>query len=483
MGDILKAVPKGWEPRPVQKDILLKVEEKFDKADIFVIRLPVAGGKSLLSVSLARYLNQRKKWKSRILAPNNMLLDQYLESFPSMNTLKKKTSYTCTLYEKQTVKYNCAQHVKFTTEGSKKGRHCKGCPYVTALRKARVMPYLVLNYYTYLAHKLYAEGLIIDEGHLIQGMIKDLAAKKLWHHEYKFPHWVRTYSQLYRWASEALTRRPNDKKIKALIAELKSNKTRYLVEKSVALYRGEEKECLKLIPVDVRNEPPVLWPSSKVKKIFFLSGTINRKDIEDMGLGDRRICIIDAPSPIPVERRPFYLDMRYSLSASAKDRDVPALAEYILEAARLNATRGFIHAPYSLANKLKPYLSENKRIMFHDSSSKHDVFSKFLNSEDGIMVASGMHEGIDLAGDIARWQIITKVPWANLTEPAMKYLAEADPEGYANEAARLVTQAYGRVCRGPEDFGATTIVDKSFSRLINDWADLFPEWLKDAVQK
>lgn len=479
-GEVLKSVPKGWTLRDVQRDILLKVEEKFDSADVFIIRLPVAGGKSLLSASLARYLNQKKKWKSRLIVPNNMLLDQYVESFPWLPILQKRTSYSCTLYENQSVRYNCEQHKAFTTAKDKKGTYCKGCPYVKALRKSRVLPYVALNYYTYLAYKLYGEGLIIDEGHLVSGMLKSLAAKKLWHHDYKFPAWVRTYNQLHRWATEALSRRPKDKKLLSLLKELQANKTRFLIEKGMSPYRGEDRECLKLIPVDVKNEPPLLWPS-KVKKIFFLSGTINRKDIEDIGLGDRRICIIDAPSPIPIDRRPLYLDLQFSLSAGAKDRDLPALARYILEAARLNPTRGFIHAPYSLANKLKPYLAENPRFMFHDTFSKHNVFHKFLNSEDGIMVASGMYEGIDLAGDAARWQIVTKVPWANLMEPAMKYLAEADPEGYANEAARLVTQAYGRVCRGPEDFGATTIVDKSFARLIDGWPELFPEWLKDAI--
>src|SRR6056300_379850 len=96
-GEVLKAVPRGWTPRDVQRDILLKVEEKFDSADVFIIRLPVAGGKSLISASLARYLNQRKKWKSRLIVPNNMLLNQYVDSFPWLPTLQKRTSYECTL--------------------------------------------------------------------------------------------------------------------------------------------------------------------------------------------------------------------------------------------------------------------------------------------------------------------------------------------------------------------------------------------------
>jgi hypothetical protein len=39
---ILKAVPGGWQLRDVQKDILLKVEERFDQSDVFIIRAPVA---------------------------------------------------------------------------------------------------------------------------------------------------------------------------------------------------------------------------------------------------------------------------------------------------------------------------------------------------------------------------------------------------------------------------------------------------------
>jgi hypothetical protein len=437
-------------------------------------------GKTLIAVTLARYMQQKNKWKSRILVPNNLLLGQYMGGFPNMTTLKKRDSYTCELYENQTTQYDCGTHTRLTGTSKKRGPYCKGCPYVSALRKAQVMPYVVINNYTYLAYKMYAEGLILDEGHLIQGMIKDMAAKKLWHHEYQFPNHIRTYGQLYRWTSEQLSRKPADRKLKELLAELTSNKVHYLVEKGEGLYRGEERKCLKLIPVDVRNQPPLLWPQGKVKKIFFLSGTINRKDVEDMGLGNRRICVIDAPSPIPVERRPLHLDLKFTLASSANGRDIPKLAAYLQELADSKPTKGFIHAPYSLAKELEKHL-KGDRFLFHSSESKRNVFKEFQDSTDRVMVASGMYEGVDLAGDLARWQVICKVPWANLTEPAMKYLAEQDPEGYANEAARLVIQAYGRVCRGPDDFGETFIVDRSFERLYTNYPDLFPGWFKEVI--
>lgn len=479
---IKNAVPTGWTLRQAQEDILTKIEEKLNSSDVFIIRAPVALGKTLLAVTIARYLQREKKWKSRILVPNNLLLDQYLNGFPNMTTLRKRESYTCELYEKQTRKFDCGTHSQMMGKNGKRGPYCKGCPYVTALKKSRVMPYVVINNYTYLAYKMYAEGLIIDEGHLMTNMLKDMAAKKLWHHDYQFPNYVRTYGQLYRWTCERLTRTPKDRKLLELKAELTANKVSYLVEKGTSLYRGEERECLKLIPVDVKAQPPLMWPNGKVKKIFFLSGTINRKDVEDMGLGDRRICIIDAPSPIPISQRPLYLDLKFNLSAAAQGKDVPALANYLLELAAQEPGRGFIHAPYSLAQALEPLLSNNDRFLFHNSKNKSKVFSEFKESDGKIMVASGMYEGIDLADDAARWQVITKVPWANLTEPAMQYLAKQDPEGYANEAVRLIVQAYGRVCRSPQDYGKTILVDRSFTRLYNNYPELFPSWFKDAVE-
>jgi Rad3-related DNA helicase len=235
------------------------------------------------------------------------------------------------------------------------------------------------------------------------------------------------------------------------------------------LYGRSPKKTISFIPLYI------------IKKLFFLSGTINRKDVEDMGLGNRRICVIDAPSPIPIERRPIHQDLKFTLAASANGRDVPKLAEYLLKLVDQNLSKGFIHAPYSLAKQLEPHLQANNRFLFHSSQSKKGIFEEFQQSTDKVMVASGMYEGIDLAGDLARWQVICKVPWANLTEPAMQYLAKEDPEGYANEAARLVVQAYGRVCRSPDDFGETFIVDRSFKRLYNDYRELFPGWFQDAV--
>jgi Rad3-related DNA helicase len=92
-----------------------------------------------------------------------------------------------------------------------------------------------------------------------------------------------------------------------------------------------------------------------------------------------------------------------------------------------------------------------------------------------------MYEGIDLPYDAARWQALTKVPYPSLAEPAIKYLADKDPEWYQWETAKLVLQASGRVVRASDDWGITYILDSSFEQLYEKAEHLFPQWWQDSL--
>ncbi len=479
---ILSCVPKGWTLRPQQTAFLLEVEREYENADVFICNLPVSLGKTLLSVVVSAWANKKYKHKSAILQPDNQLLDQFTKSFPAIHTLRRKDSYTCEVYANQTKKESCPSHKAIMQKGMKgkaKSTYCAGCPYVAAMRKTHVMPYQVVTYHTALAYKITPEVLIIDEAHLVQDLIKDLMSRKIWRHEYNYPHYVKTYQQLYHWV-RSHPKVDSDTKLGLLKKELEGNDVNYLVERTTDNYRGEDREVLKLLPVDVSSAPPYLWPS-KVKKIFLFSGTINMRDAEELGLTRRRTAYIKGVHPIPLAQRPLYYNPIVSLSYANVDRDLPKLVEYLEQMARDKPGRGFIHAPYSLAEKLKEKLT-NPRFISHGRKDKRQVFQEWKESEDGILVASGMYEGISLDGDVSRWQVITKVPWPSLAEPAMKYMAQEDSEGYNYSALRPLAQAYGRIARSDTDYGETYMVDVSFKRLYKEAQHLFPEWFLEAVQ-
>lgn len=487
---ILTFLPPHLTPRPGQVQALLAVEANWDKAEVFVINAPVAAGKSLLATTIAKWATSGtasatmdKSSKALIVPPNNMLLQQYLDSNPRMATLWAKDHYQCV---------SSREGATCKEIGSALGKPCcRECPYTKANRLVRAVPWAACNAYTYLAHGLYADTVLFDEAHGLLGMVRDLAAKKLWRRVYGYPASLQSYRDLLRWVGEALEERPGDAKLVTLKADLESGANRYLVERGEDTYFGKPAECLKLLPVDTSKQPPFLWPGlgeggkgkGKVSRVILLSATIGPKDLEQLGLNRKRVAWIETPSPIDKSRRPCYIESGFDVSARASPEDAMALVTRIAEIAAAHpGQKGVIHATYQQARTLMGYLPAGvrERVLSHDNRNKADIYRQFIESgsESGrILLASGMYEGLDLVGDLARWQVIAKVPWPHLGEPAWKWLSESDPERYGWEALKLVVQAYGRVCRGPTDFGETYILDRSFSRLD---LGLAPSWFREA---
>lgn len=482
--DILGFFPEGVKPRPVQVHTLKKLQEVWDKADVFVINLPVAAGKSNIAYTIAQWQAHQFRKRASIITPTNILVDQYIKDFPRLHSVQKMSNYKCTLYKGQKQVQNCDDSSRMRGKAGKRN-FCGDCPYRKSLIKSKKEPVVLYNYYTYMVHKAFTPILIVDEAHNLLPMIQDMASKQLWQHEYLYPNNINTHGQLYKWAKEALEKNPNNPKLNVLYSELISNKNRYLINRTVGLWMKEERDVIKLLPIDVRDQPPFLWPEKHTQKVVLLSATIGRKDIELMGLDKKKVMFLSATSPIPKENRPLFTSPSYGLSLSEVDANYPKVADAILKIIDEHpGQKGFIHATYGLADKLLTLLKDNPRIMWHTKENKMEVYNRFRSSpahEGAVMLSSGLYEGVDLAGDIGRFQILTKVPWPNLAEPAVAHMARMDQHWYANETIKLVAQAYGRICRSPTDFGKTFILDSSFARLYSDFKELFPDWLSEVI--
>lgn len=463
--DILACIPKGTTPRPGQVDTLLAVQRAWDSTDVFVVEAPVGSGKSLIALTISTWASKRKL-RSLVVVPNNVLLEQYLAGNSRLPTLRAKDSYTCAEGSVPGARVSCKEY------SGKQGHCCKGCPYVLANRRIRALPYGVVNTWTYMAHKLYPDVLCMDEAHTALAMLRDMAAKKFWKHQYNWPDKVKDYKSLLAWVvlkkEELAKRRIADAKLDLLHADLTSGSHKYLVEKGTDLWHGDEREVIRLLPIDTSTQPPVLWPPGRVKKLVLLSATIGPKDIEQLGLAKRRVTWISTPSPIPSAQRPVRREKQFNLAFSAGGADLDALAEYIKGLClRHKGERGVIHATYALMQQLEPRLSGlHPRLMVHTRDNKKQVYADFLAREDdAVLLCAGLYEGIDLPGDLGRWQVVVKCPWPNMTEPAWKHIAQTEPDRYAWETLRVVIQGCGRVCRGPTDYGVTYLTDRSFDRI------------------
>ena len=470
-------------PRPAQASLLLEIERRWDEADVFVLSAPTAFGKTLTIEAIARFAMSKKK-SSHILVPNNLLLEQMEKAF-RVFSLKNKESYTCytpTIVNEQSIPTSCKDHYDTLQE------HCAGCPYIQAIRKVHAVPFSVSNYHTFMAHKLHKQVLLVDEAHLLLPLLSELNAKHIWlpevHGRSLLPHYVKTYSQL----QEYLTKHPelSGKVWDEIRQELDGGRERYLIERKPKPYRGTLKDCLSLIPIDIRHseKSKAFFNPKKVEKIFLLSGTISSFDVEQMALAGKRIVYLEGQSPIEVTQRPIILEYTAPIVARDYLKLAPQLAKQIADTVQKYDGKVLVHCPYSLNALLTPLLKGllGDRVISHTPQNKITVVEDFKTSTKPIiLVGSGLEEGLDLYGDDFRLQIICKVPFPNLGEPAWNYLAKEEPKRYAWESIKKVVQAAGRICRGPEDYGKTILLDKNFERILRMYPDLLPTYFKEAL--
>jgi Rad3-related DNA helicase len=97
-----------------------------------------------------------------------------------------------------------------------------------------------------------------------------------------------------------------------------------------------------------------------------------------------------------------------------------------------------------------------------------------------VLISPSMHTGVDLKGDLSRFQIIVKLPWLNLMDPRIKKKSESN-EWYVNEMLKRLIQACGRSTRSEDDHSITYILDRGFTRIMNLNSHLLPKWFLDRI--
>lgn len=485
MRDILNFFPGDRKPREVQVEILRAVAKVWSRSDVIVINAPVALGKSYIGYTIARWA-----YHAALLTPTKMLVDQYLRDFPEFPSLKARSDYLCVRpsWPGQT----CEDGSRVRHSGGRVSRrYCPSCPFKQAYDSCVRGPQILSNYYTYMAYRAYKRTAIFDEAHNIIPTLQEFASGVVLEQRPGELEGVETYQQLLEVLEEHRDLELNwSNKKERILDRFEMGENPYMLRNEIMERRGREVRGIRLLPMDIRDEPPLLWPQHRTKKIILMSATVGQKDINELGLGPERgirTAYIEAQSPIPVERRPVVwvplIDAGYQ---NLTEMQMRLLAQKVIQIARRNSrSKGVVHLTYSLADKLQrmgALAPLGSRVIWHDVDNKAAKFKEYsTTSEPKILMACGLSEGIDLVGDLGRWQVIAKVPWPSLSDPAVKEKAELDEEWYAWQALKIVMQASGRICRTPTDYGETIIIDKTFHILYSKYRYLMPEWFRQAL--
>jgi ATP-dependent DNA helicase DinG len=144
-------------------------------------------------------------------------------------------------------------------------------------------------------------------------------------------------------------------------------------------------------------------------------------------------------------------------------------------------THNFEIAKYIIDNssrKLKP------RILFQeDFNDKDEMLKEHASRKNSIIVAPAMHEGLDLKGDLSRFQIICKIPYPSFAEnDQLKIRMQISQDYYDWLTALKLVQSYGRSIRSDDDWADTYILDADFSMFRSRAGKkLLPKWFTDAI--
>lgn len=144
--------------------------------------------------------------------------------------------------------------------------------------------------------------------------------------------------------------------------------------------------------------------------------------------------------------------------------------------------RGIILAPsFAVGETIAAGLRKpNYRVFEHTRGTKlADILEEFKIYRAGpaVLITPSGYEGVDLPGDLSRFQVIVKMPFASLGEKRIKVILDRYPQIYALNALMKVTQGAGRSVRSPEDHAVTYVLDMAIQRAWtngdNEWADEF----------
>jgi len=478
----------GRELRSVQVDAITQIITKWNPNRHFVLSAPVATGKSMVLRTIQRV------YGGNIVTPTNQLVGQYVETYPELNKLIGSAHYKCKEYLTNcgvgAARYNC------------KGGIDSQCCYVKSKEAFLDNKPTLLNtmsaYFNKVRHGIANDINYIDEAHALCSTVRSLTSttikfgpterailrkmkidKKDLVSEIKLCQFLETKIVKY----EALMKKSKDEVDQTKYFNVIEN-TKFTFE---ALSNNPEVFVTNFEEGHLRVLP-VFAPRKVLEKVLgrtgvLTTGTFMRHDLKEL-LGDKPFEYYQCDSPIPASNRQvIYEPVECNFNYDSIRPDLIALK--IMEIyKRRNKQPLFVHATYGMAEKLKFYLTEND-VLFHDKVSKIDVVEEF-RQKGGLMIGSGLAEGLDLSGDVCRAQIIIQLSFPNLSDTYVKKRkALSDGQDwYTAETAKTFLQAIGRTSRYPEDYSETFVLDSRFKYSYNNWvrAGLVPKYVQDSMR-
>ena len=530
--------------RPQQKEAIeFALDKNLNEGKRFIIIEAGTGvGKSAIGLTVARYLSEKLSNGggsfdpgSYFLTTQKILQEQYVKDFGGfsgpMKSIKSSSNYTCRFNKKT----SCGESLRTLRTAEKGSAFWKACTFNCVYRNAKEgflkSPEGVTNFPYFLAETQYAgkltprQVLVIDEAHNIDSQLskfieitisnrfcksflnfevpKSLTAAKyvkwieetyvptiagkLKHLEQMLEKYVGLTEKIKsgEFASIAKKFEVMDKHVCKVRRFLKLYNSENWVMNEIAA-DGRSGRKIEFKPIDIApfaNEH--LYNYGEV--VIFMSATILDKKAftESVGIPADKTAFISLPSPFPVENRPVIYSGIGKMSSKTIDTTLPRMVQAVKAILEQHKNdKGIIHChSYKVANYIKKNV-RSPRLLIHNSENREKVLEKHMRAKKAtVLISPSMTEGVDLKGDLSRFQIICKVPYPYLGDKLVRKKMNKWKWWYPLQTAKTIVQATGRSVRSDEDTAVTYILDSDFEMFYNRNRSMFPKGFKDSLQK
>jgi len=530
----LNHFPKDYSPSEQQTKLIKSVERAFNRGKKFVIACaPTGSGKSFLSKTLSglgqkpstefktlietykaykqdytgNYINEvdclkQPPFGTFALTITKSLQDQYLSLFPDTDLLKGKTNYVCNVDQNFDVETAPCLFIS-----SLKDECCsqKKCLYYNARNTALLSQFSVLNYKMFLSlpkHLKRKNFIICDEAsELEEELVKQFSAEVNYDKLKNYGIVCRqltteSYEKIRNWMYDLLLsigEKTNTLIVKAskkqnMLSQPDRIKLLYLknLSNSLTMIDTLWKECEFIIDKDLKRAVFTPLKADKISKHIFdyadnvllMSATIidHKNFAKSLGITDYEY--VEVESEFNPERSPIYVSSKHKLNYKNYKVILPEIATQIKSLTEMHKNdKGIIHThSQEITNILKDKLKGNRRFLFRDETSNNeDILKEHYNSDfPTILVSPSLSYGVDLKDDLARFQIIVKLPYPPLSVKRVKKLFDIDKDWYENKMLNTLVQACGRATRSKNDFSTTYILDGNVVNVLKRTKNKLP---------
>ena len=501
--------------REFQVETISQIYNAIKNGYKYIFLEAVAGfGKSLIAATLTRIYS---KEKSYILTPTNQLLTPYEEQFGDFGlyiTLAR-SNFTC-----QWTRANCSPT---TCRTASCPYYDSSCEYFSQLRKGLKSSAVVSTYSYFFKETFYQSNdlehrklLICDEGHNIDDMVSQGVSLNIY------------LSRLKRINGRDI----GDFDIDSELKDLEQTEDYYLfllkleyiydlylndenadrnlkikIEKDLEYLRkflsyfersdnniAFEKTGNKLIfyPIKIKKFVPDVLGKFADVCIFMSSSIFDHENFAfDLGIDESEVFKIKVPNIFNSSDNPikiYNLDMSYEkLKEENAEKSIPIIKEIF----KMHKNdKGVIHTFSDECKEfLKSKLKSTNRIVTHTTNDREEVLNNFKEDENGndVLISPSMDVGVDLPGDLCRFQIIFKLPYYPYKSSRInkrKGCYEDGDDWYDYKMLTRLIQAYGRGIRFKGDYCKTYILDKRLLCVIDEdyeGKQIIPKYFLDAI--